>query len=257
MKLLKKITYILMFGVLLYACKQEKKEEIKDAAEDAVEAVQDAAEDAGEAISDAANDAGEAISDAAEDAKEAVDDAVGSEDGATEEAEGATEKAAKPQGIQVYYPKDTKLADEVSKSIKRLVKAHPELQTYFNKAYGYAIFPIITKAALGVGGAGGKGLVFQNNRVIGRSTLAQATVGLQAGGQQYQEVIFFEDKAALDRFKSGKVKFSGQASAVMLKEGVSADIAYQDGVAIFTKAKGGVMAEASVGGQKFKYHDGI
>ena len=100
-------------------------------------------------------------------------------------------------------------------------------------------------------------MVFDNKTVIGESKLAQATFGLQAGGQQYMEVIFFEDQPALDRFTKGKVKFSGQASAVALKDGASVDIDYQDGVAIFTKTIGGLMAEASVGGQSFKYKPGI
>jgi len=159
--------------------------------------------------------------------------------------------------ISVVYPKDTKLAGEVNDAIKGLVAGNPALKSHFAKAYGYVVFPNITKAGLGIGGAGGKGLVFQNNTVIGKASLAQATLGLQAGGQQYQEIIFFENKTALDKFKSGKLKFSGQASAVALKEGASVDMAYQDGVAIFTKAKGGVMAEASLGGQKFSYSDGI
>lgn len=252
MKVLKRIALLLVLSVMVYSCKSDKKS-AQDVADDAVEAVEDAADKVGEA----AEDAVDATQDALDDAGEAVEDAADATADAVEDAADAVDTAVKSQGITVYYPKDTKLADEVDKSIKSLVKAHPEINGYFSKAYGYAIFPVITKAGLGVGGAGGKGLVFQNNKVIGRASLAQATVGLQAGGQQYQEIIFFENKEALDKFKAGKIKFSGQASAVMLKEGVSTDIAYQDGVAIFTKAKGGVMAEASLGGQKFKYHDGI
>ena len=121
----------------------------------------------------------------------------------------------------------------------------------------FVFFPKITKGGLGIGGAGGKGLVFDNKTVVGESKLAQATFGLQAGGQQYMEIVLFEDQAAFDRFTAGKVKFSGQASAVALKDGASADIDYQDGVAIFTKTIGGLMAEASVGGQSFKYNPGI
>ncbi len=87
--------------------------------------------------------------------------------------------------------------------------------------------------------------------------MTQATIGAQAGGQQYMEVIYFENKEALDNFTGGKLKFSGQASAIALEAGTAVDMKYQDGVAIFTKGKGGLMAEASVGGQKFKYHPGI
>ena len=87
--------------------------------------------------------------------------------------------------------------------------------------------------------------------------MTQATIGAQAGGQQYMEAIFFENKKALDNFTGGKVKWSGQVSAIALEKGTSLDMKYNDGVAIFTKAKGGLMAEASVGGQTFKYHPGI
>ncbi len=171
---------------------------------------------------------------------------------AEEDSEALTEKK-----ITVVFPKDTKLQNEVKDAMTELVDGNPELESHFSKAYGFAVFPKITKGGLGIGGAGGKGLVFDNKSVIGESRLAQATFGLQAGGQQYMEVIFFEDQPALDRFTSGKVKFSGQASAVALKDGASVDIDYQDGVAIFTKTIGGLMAEASVGGQSFKYKPGI
>jgi len=162
-----------------------------------------------------------------------------------------------PKQITVVYPKDSKLANEVKASIKTFLEKNPGLKEHFDSAYGFAIFPKITKGGLGIGGAGGHGLVFDDKTVIGGSKLSQATFGLQAGGQTYMEVIFFKDQPALDRFTAGKVKFSGQASAVALKDGASADIDYQDGVAIFTKTIGGLMAEASVGGQGFKYSPGI
>lgn len=190
-----------------------------------------------------------------------IDDEVTSEesgDKAIDDASQETTKAeAKSQQISVVYPKDKDLAGEVSDAIQSLIKDNPSLKTHFNSAYGYVIFPKITKAGLGIGGAGGKGLVFEKNNVIGLAKIAQATFGLQAGGQQYSEVIFFENKEALDKFRSGKLKFAGQASAVALKEGTSVDIDYQDGVSVFTKAGGGIMAEASVGGQKFTYKEGV
>ncbi len=142
-------------------------------------------------------------------------------------------------------------------SLAEFAKSNPKVEAHLHTAYAFAFFPKITKGGLGIGGAGGKGLVFDNKTVVGESRLAQATFGLQAGGQQYMEIILFEDQAAFDRFTAGKVKFSGQASAVALKDGASADIDYQDGVAIFTKTIGGLMAEASVGGQSFKYKPGI
>lgn len=145
------------------------------------------------------------------------------------------------------------LEADAKKEFKKMVKDSPKLKTFKNKAYGYAIFPKITKAGLGIGGAAGKGVVYKGGKPIGEAKLIQASFGLQAGGQQYSEVIFFENKEALDHFTNGHLKFDGQASAVAISKGVSADIAYKDGVAVFTRAQGGLMAEASLGGQHFKY----
>ena len=243
MNFMKGFFTLMLLGALIFACKSEKKE-ASEVAEDAVEAVSDAAEETADAVEEGAEAAGEAVEEAAEEAGEAVEEAV----------EEATSEEKK---LVVYYPRDSKLANETEEAIKELYKSNPSIKEHFENTHAFAVYPKITKGGLGVGGAGGKGLVFENYRVIGGASLAQATLGLQAGGQQYSEVIFFEDKAALDRFKEGKIKFSGQASAVALKDGASVDIDYQDGVAVFTKAKGGLMAEASLGGQKFKYKDGV
>jgi lipid-binding SYLF domain-containing protein len=250
MNFMKRFFTLMLVGALIFACKSEKKE-ASEAAEDAVEAVSEAAEETADAVEEGAEAAGEAVEEAAEDAGEAVEEAA---EDAVEAVEDATSEEKK---LVVYYPRDSKLANETEKAIKTLYESNPTIQKHFYDAHGFAVYPVITKGGLGIGGAGGKGLVFENYKVIGGASLAQATLGLQAGGQQYMEVIFFEDKAALDRFKEGKVKFSGQASAVALKDGASVDVDYQDGVAVFTKAKGGLMAEASLGGQKFKYKDGI
>lgn len=241
MKLMKNVLAILLVSAIAFSCKSDKKESetvAKDQVEEASESTHDEMMEDGEMDHDGMS-------------KEETE--TEAEEVATEEAD----KVVEHKGITVVYPKDSKLAKEVDKTIKRLVKDNPSLQQYFDDAKGFAIFPIITKAGLGIGGAGGKGLVFEKKSVIGRASLAQATFGLQAGGQQYEEVIFFETNESLDKFKAGKIKFSGQASAVAIKAGASFDMAYQNGVAIFTKVKGGIMAEASVGGQKFKYKDGI
>jgi lipid-binding SYLF domain-containing protein len=145
------------------------------------------------------------------------------------------------------------LDSDCKEAISEMKKDAPKLDSYFSKAYGYAIFPKITKAGLGFGGAGGKGIVYQGGKATGESKLGQASFGLQAGGQQYSELIFFEDKGAYDRFTGGKFKFDAQASAVAITEGAAAVAPYQDGVAIFTRVKGGLMYEASVGGQKFTF----
>ena len=95
----------------------------------------------------------------------------------------------------------------------------PKLKTFYDKSFGYAVFPKITKAGLGIGGAVGKGTVFQDHQAIGSSNLKQITVGFQVGGQQYSEVIFFENQKSFDHFINGKLKFDAQASAVALKKG--------------------------------------
>ena len=129
----------------------------------------------------------------------------------------------------------------------------PKLKTYKDQAYAWAVYPKITKAAFVIGGAGGEGMVFRNGDPVGTSKLKQGSFGLQAGGQQYSEVIFFQNKEAFDKFKNGNLKFSAQTSAVAIVPGASFDVAYDEGVAIFTRVKGGVMAEASLGGQHFSF----
>jgi lipid-binding SYLF domain-containing protein len=145
------------------------------------------------------------------------------------------------------------LEHESRKALNTILEKRPRLESFKNKAYGYAVFPRITKAAIGIGGAAGNGIVYENHKSVGSAHLKQATVGIQFGGQQYAEVIFFKNEETFKKFTNGKLKFDAQASAVLLKAGAAIDAAYQDGVAIFTATKGGFMYEASVGGQHFKY----
>ena len=121
----------------------------------------------------------------------------------------------------------------------------------FANAYGYAIFPSIGKGAVGVGGAHGNGVLFKGGAPVQRASMSQVTVGFQWGGQAYMEVVLFQDQRAYDNFVEGNLKLSAQASAVAVTAGASLDAPYNDGVAIFTMVKGGLMYEASVGGQKF------
>ena len=146
-----------------------------------------------------------------------------------------------------------KLSENSSSALARLNREDSSFAGFVEKAHGYVIFPTVGKGGLIVGGAYGHGEVFEQGRQVGYAELTQASIGLQAGGQEYTEVIVFEDAAALNRFKSGKFTFAAQASAVALKSGASANAKYTEGVAIFTKAVGGLMAEASIGGQKFSY----
>ncbi len=142
---------------------------------------------------------------------------------------------------------------KAQQAIAEFKKNDPEINRFFKNSYGYAVFPSIGKGGIGVGGALGKGLVYQQGKLIGGSNLTQLTVGLQLGGQEYSEVIFFENADALNRFITKKYQLAAQASAVALKSGASANAKYTDGVAVFTLAKGGLMYEASLGGQKFKF----
>jgi lipid-binding SYLF domain-containing protein len=137
--------------------------------------------------------------------------------------------------------------------LAKLKEKDPDIEKVLTTAAGYAIFPSVGKAAVGVGGAHGKGVVYEHGKKIGRSTLSQLTVGLQLGGQEYSEVVIFKDQAALDNFKKGKLKLNAQASAIALDKRAGGDLPYRDGVAIITMAKGGLMYEASVGGQKFSF----
>ncbi len=143
--------------------------------------------------------------------------------------------------------------EKVRNTIREFLRKDPDMKLFFDKAYGYAVFPTVGKGGIGIGGAFGKGKVYEQGRWIGDASLSQLTIGFQLGGQAYSEVIFFRDKAALERFTSGNFAFSAQASAVAATAGASADADYENGVAVFTLAKGGLMYEASIGGQKFGF----
>lgn len=143
--------------------------------------------------------------------------------------------------------------EEARATMDEFREEDPGLTRFFESSYGYAVFPSIGKGGLGVGGAAGKGVVFKQDVPVGGSNMTQVTVGLQFGGQAYSEIIFFEDEETFSNFINNKFQFAAQASAVALKSGASADAKYAEGVAVFTMAKGGLMYEASVGGQKFKY----
>jgi lipid-binding SYLF domain-containing protein len=145
------------------------------------------------------------------------------------------------------------LVKDSEEAIETMLTKSPDLKTYLDESYGYAIFPKVTKGAvITFGAAAGKGIVYRDNEIVSYSHLKQASLGFQLGGQQYSEVIFFENKEAFDKFMNEKLKFDAQVSAVAIKYGVSLDAAYAGGVAIFTHAKGGLMYEASLGGQHFK-----
>lgn len=156
----------------------------------------------------------------------------------------------------------------------KIFKESPEVQRYFDDAYGYAVFPLIGKGGAGVGGAFGKGLVYRQGEVAGRVSMVQLSVGFQLGGQAYSEIIFFQDRRAYDEFTSGTFELGAAASAVAITAGAQAvagstgtsagtslgpdkvrqyESSYVKGLAIFVHAKGGLMYEAVVAGQKFTF----
>jgi len=142
-----------------------------------------------------------------------------------------------------------------SKTIEALnkFKKISALKPYFKKAKGYAVFPNIGKAGIGIGGARGKGEVFEKDEVIGSTSVTQLSIGLQLGGQAFSQIIFFKDKKDLERFTQGNFEFGASASAALITEGANAAADYSDGVAVLTFSKGGLMYEASIGGQKFSF----
>jgi lipid-binding SYLF domain-containing protein len=143
---------------------------------------------------------------------------------------------------------------DVKKTIDTFKFKDPSMKERFTSAHAYVVFPTIGKGGLIIAGAGGNGQVFERGRVIGTAELSQVTIGLTAGVQEFSEVIFFQNKAALDRFTANKLEFAANASAVVAKSGASSSSDYRNGVAVFTIAKEGVMLEAAVGGQKFTFH---
>lgn len=142
---------------------------------------------------------------------------------------------------------------EVAETIQNYKEGDPGMQAWFAEAYGYVVFPSVGKGGIGVGGAYGKGLAYEQGRLVGKTTLTQVTVGFQWGGQEFSEVIFFKDKTAFDDFTDGNFELGAQVSAVALKTGVSGTLAYSGGLAVVTATKAGLMYEATIGGQKFEY----
>ena len=164
-------------------------------------------------------------------------------------------------------------ADEYSDTIDVFAKSEA-VKPFFKSAYGYAVFPTVGKGGFVVGGAYGTGQVYAKGKVTGTAKLVKMTIGLQAGGQAFREMIFFEDKRAYEEFISGNFEFGADASAVAITAGVQASAGtegasagasagpatgkqaptnYHKGMAVFIHAKGGLMYEAAVGGQKFSF----
>ena len=138
-------------------------------------------------------------------------------------------------------------------SLTQAEKYDPTLRDFIRNSAGYAVFPSVGKGAVGIGGAYGKGDVYQNGALVGYCDMTQASIGFQLGGQAYTEILVFQTNDAVEIFKQGNFRFDAQATAVALKSGAGANAKFANGVAVFTMDEAGLMYEASIGGQKFSY----
>ncbi len=143
--------------------------------------------------------------------------------------------------------------DKAYETAIKKFKDSKQTRRFFDDSYGYAIFETVGKGGFGIGGAHGKGRVYADGKYIADTSLSQVTIGFQLGGQAFSQIMFFKNKNALSTFKTGKFQLGAQASAVAITAGIGANADYDQGIAIFTLAKGGLMYEASVGGQTFDY----
>jgi lipid-binding SYLF domain-containing protein len=138
-------------------------------------------------------------------------------------------------------------------TVARFEAEDPGIQPFFETCYGYVVFPTVGKGGFWVGGARGKGLVYERGALVGTATMTQLTAGAQIGGQSYSQILFFEDARAMRRFKAGSIELGAQVSAVAIERGVAATATYDDGLVVFTLAAKGLMAEATVAGQRFVF----
>ena len=145
------------------------------------------------------------------------------------------------------------LIDDAAGTLRHMKVQDASLDRFLARSYGYTIFPSVGKGGLIAGGAYGRGIVYEKGQMVGYSDLSQATVGLQAGGQTYSELVVFETQIDFDRFIGGRLTLSANLSAVALKSGAASSARYTDGVAVFVEPIGGLMLEAAIGGQQFTY----
>ena len=140
-----------------------------------------------------------------------------------------------------------------AKAIEQIKERIPRSQPYFDEAYGMVVYPSVTRLGLGFGGATGKGFVIEGDTIIGTSRFSQFTSGIQAGVRNFSMVVLFKDKAALEYFKQGKAQFMGQSGLAAGNKGIAGTPSFNDGVAIFTVTKLGLMGEFTVSGAKFSF----
>ena len=156
-------------------------------------------------------------------------------------------KKMTPEEVRIQLEKD------VPETIAGYRKADPDIERFFKDSAGYVVFPRVGKGGFIIAGGHGTGGVYEKGVLAGTASITLASVGLQAGAQEFSEIIFFSDAAALARFKQNKFEFNASVSAVIVKAGASKGANYREGVAVFTQPRGGAMVEAALGAQKFSF----
>lgn len=145
------------------------------------------------------------------------------------------------------------LVENATRAMQDMTRVDPGVEALARKGYGYALFPEVVKAGLGLGGGYGQGVVYEQGQHVGYADLTLASVGAQIGGQTFSELVVFENKAAMDRFKLSPVDFTAGAAAMILQNGAAANASFIEGIAVVVRPITGAMAEATIGGQQVKY----
>lgn len=139
-------------------------------------------------------------------------------------------------------------------ALQQMTNQDAKLQDLIQSSYGYAVFPEVGNAAVGIGGSSGQGVVYRNGQPIGTAKIDSVSVGPQVGGQTYSELIVFQNEQALNRLENNSLEFGAEASATLVKAGAAAASRFDNGVGVFILPKGGLMAGASISGQKFHFY---
>ena len=148
---------------------------------------------------------------------------------------------------------DDKRQVQAATAIARFHEKKPQMQPYFDEAYGYAILPGVTRIGIGFGGAYGKGVVVEGDELIGHTSFAQFTSGIQMGAKYFSMIVFFKDEAALNDYKLSQMQFMGQIGVDLATVGASGTPSFSDGVAIFAMTRFGLMGEFTISGARFKF----
>jgi lipid-binding SYLF domain-containing protein len=145
------------------------------------------------------------------------------------------------------------LGAQVTEAVAIFKEKDPSIDKFFKQSYGYAVLPKVFKGAIWLGGAYGKGEVYEKGQMVGYCDMKQATLGFSFGGEYFREIVFFRDKTDFDRFKADEYTFSAQVTGVAATTGAASKADYKSGMAVFIATDKGLMIDVSLGGQKFNY----